>query len=165
MSCMLLCEFQIFMVGAERIIFSKFVPPVALKMHSLTLPVLRFLCKTFSKLLKFTLRDTLKKFKKIHIFKKKKKIYVHKLVRASKQSGLKRCSKWYRTNHTNQLKYLHRLMTGSRFVKKSRRKNEHLCDLSFWAPKLPNRYTGLRNGLDTSCFFRSLVRIMLTIIN
>ena len=35
--------------------FSKFVPPDALKMHPLTLFLLRFLCKTFSKLLKFTL--------------------------------------------------------------------------------------------------------------
>ena len=31
--------------------FSKLVPPDALKMHSLGLPVLRFFCKTFSKLL------------------------------------------------------------------------------------------------------------------
>ena len=42
--------------------FSKFVPLDALKMHSLApslaLYVLRFLCKTFSKLGKFTLRNT-----------------------------------------------------------------------------------------------------------
>ena len=44
------------MVGAEH--FLKFVPPDALKMHSLALSVLRFLCKTFSKLLKFTLSNT-----------------------------------------------------------------------------------------------------------
>ena len=31
--------------------------------------------------------------------------------------------KWYRRNHTKQYKYLHHLMTGSRFVKKSRKKN------------------------------------------
>ena len=37
----------------------KFVTPNALKMHSLALSVLRFLCKTFSKLIKFTLRNTL----------------------------------------------------------------------------------------------------------
>ena len=30
--------------------FLNLVPPDALKMHSLTMPVLRFLCKTFSKL-------------------------------------------------------------------------------------------------------------------
>ena len=39
--------------------FSKFVPQRALKMHSQGLSVLRFFCKTLSKLLKFTLRNTL----------------------------------------------------------------------------------------------------------
>ena len=39
--------------------FSKCVPPDTLKMHSLALSVLRFLCKTFSKLLKVTLRKAL----------------------------------------------------------------------------------------------------------
>ena len=56
-------------------------------------------------------------------------MYGYKLVRAAKQSGLKRFSKWYRSNHTKQYKYLHCLMAESRFVKKSRRKSEHLCDL------------------------------------
>ena len=32
--------------------FLNLVPPDALKMHSLTVPVLRFLCETFSKLRK-----------------------------------------------------------------------------------------------------------------
>ena len=39
--------------------FLKFVLPDALEMPSLALSVLRFLCKTFSKLLKFTLQNTL----------------------------------------------------------------------------------------------------------
>ena len=39
--------------------FSKFVPPEALNMHSLAISVLRCLRKTFSKLLKFTLRNIL----------------------------------------------------------------------------------------------------------
>ena len=39
--------------------FLNFVPPDTPKMHSLALSVLRFLCKTFSKLLKFTLQKTL----------------------------------------------------------------------------------------------------------
>ena len=38
--------------------FSKFVSPDALKMYSLALSVLRFLWKTFSKLVKYTLRNT-----------------------------------------------------------------------------------------------------------
>ena len=38
--------------------FSKFVSPDALKMYSLAIPVLRFLWKTFSKLDKYTLRNT-----------------------------------------------------------------------------------------------------------
>ena len=46
------------MVGAKWKIFQKFVPPDALKMHLLTLSV-RFLCKTFSSLFKFTLPNTL----------------------------------------------------------------------------------------------------------
>ena len=37
--------------------FSKFVPPDALKMHSLTLSVIRFLCKLFSKLFFFLVDD------------------------------------------------------------------------------------------------------------
>ena len=41
--------------------FSKFAPPDALKklMHSLVLPVFCFLCKRFSKLLKFILKKSL----------------------------------------------------------------------------------------------------------
>ena len=39
--------------------FSKFVPPDTLQMHSLALLVLRFFCKTFSKLLKLTLGKNL----------------------------------------------------------------------------------------------------------
>ena len=39
--------------------FSKVVLPDALKMHSLALCVLRFLCKLFSKSYKFTLRESL----------------------------------------------------------------------------------------------------------
>ena len=37
----------------------KYLPPDAIKMYSLALPVLRFLCKTFCKLPKFTLRNIL----------------------------------------------------------------------------------------------------------
>ena len=36
-----------------------FVPPDTLEMHSLVLSVLRFLCKTFLKLLRLTLQKTL----------------------------------------------------------------------------------------------------------
>ena len=39
--------------------YLKFAPPDSPKMHSLVLPVFSFLCKIFSKLLKFTLQDTL----------------------------------------------------------------------------------------------------------
>ena len=35
-------------------------------------------------------------------------------------------SNWYRRNHAKQYKYVRRLMTGSNFVKKSRRKSKHL---------------------------------------
>ena len=71
-------------------IFSKFVPPNALKM---VLSVLKFLCKLFSKLLKFTLRNTCPrgwylKNSWIH----KQNLYGYKLVRAVKQSELRRCS-------------------------------------------------------------------------
>ena len=39
--------------------FSEFVPADALKMHYPAMSVLVFLCKTFSKLLKFSLENTL----------------------------------------------------------------------------------------------------------
>ena len=48
-------------------------------------------------------------------------MYSYKIVRATKQFGLKRCSKWYWRNHMKQYKYLCQLMTGSRSIKKSRR--------------------------------------------
>ena len=72
--------------------FSKFVPPDTLKIHSLALSVLRFLCKAFSKLLKLTLQKTLDDFiKNSHI--QIKNSYGYKLVKAVKQSELKRCSR------------------------------------------------------------------------
>ena len=75
---------------------SKFIPPDVLKIHSLTLFLLRFICKT---LLKFTFQDTLPHwwFFKIQL---SKKLYDNKFVRAAKQSELKRSSKRYRRNHT-----------------------------------------------------------------
>ena len=74
--------------------FSKFVPPNTLKMHSLALSVLRFLCKTFPKSLKLSLRKTLFRgwFSKISYIQIKK-LYGYKLVRAAKWYELKRCSK------------------------------------------------------------------------
>ena len=73
-----------------------------------------------------TIADTHWWFCKIHILKK---LYGYKLVRALKQFGMKRLSKWYRRNHTTQYKYLPRLMTGSWSVKKSRKKIEHLHNM------------------------------------
>ena len=74
--------------------FSKFVPPNTLKMHSLALSVLRFLCKTFPKSLKLSLRKTLFRgwFSKISYIQIKK-LYGYELVRAAKWYELKRCSK------------------------------------------------------------------------
>ena len=46
-------------VGAERKIFSRFMHSDTLKMHSLAVSVLRFLCKTFSRLLMLSLRKIL----------------------------------------------------------------------------------------------------------
>ena len=58
--------------------FSKFVHPDTLKMHSLTLSVIIFLCKTFSKLLKLTLLKTLfrKDFLKNSIYSNKKFVWL-----------------------------------------------------------------------------------------
>ena len=69
-----------------------FVPPNALKMHSLVLPFLTFLCKKFTKLSKFTLQNILLRGwnSKIHILKKKNNLHGYKLVRAAKQYGLKK---------------------------------------------------------------------------
>ena len=74
--------------------FSKFVPPDALKVHSRALSVLRFLCKIFSKLLQFTLQNTLRgrcflKNSYIQI----KNLCDYKLVWTAMRSQLKRCSK------------------------------------------------------------------------
>ena len=52
-------------------------------------------------------------------------MYGYKLVTAEKQSAMKRSREWYR-NRTMQYKHLHHYVTGSRFVKKSRRKIENL---------------------------------------
>ena len=71
----------------------KIVPPYALKMHFLTLSLLRFFCKTFSELLKLTLRSTISRgwfLKNSYIHKQN--LYGYQLVRAAKQPELKRCS-------------------------------------------------------------------------
>ena len=72
----------------------KVVPPDTLKMDSLALSVLRFLCKTFSKLLKPTLRKT--SFREWFLkssYIQIKNLYGYKLVRTAKWSELKRYSK------------------------------------------------------------------------
>ena len=77
--------------------FSKFVPPDGLKMHSLALPVVRFLRKTFSRLLKFTLRNTALKgwfFKNSYI--QIKNLYGYKLARTEeKEENVNICLIWY----------------------------------------------------------------------
>ena len=83
----------------------KFVPLDALKLHSMALRVLRFLCKTFSKLLEFTLQNTLLLVNFVkNSYVQIKNLHGSKLVRAPKRSELKRGSKWYRRNHTKQSK-------------------------------------------------------------
>ena len=65
--------------------FSKYVPADTLKMHSLALSVLTFLCKTFSTSIKLSLRKTLFRgsfFKKSYI--QIKNLYDYKLVTAAK---------------------------------------------------------------------------------
>ena len=64
--------------------------PDTLNMHFLAMSVLRFLCKTLSKLLKLTLLKTLFHgwfFKNSYI--QVKKLYSSKFMRAAKQSELK----------------------------------------------------------------------------
>ena len=98
-------------------------------MHSLILSVLRFLCKTFPNYLSlnyeilFLVDDFLKK-SYIQI----KKLYGYKFVRATKLFELKRRWKQHRRNHMKQCKLYH-LMSGSRYVKKSRRKSKQTRDL------------------------------------
>ena len=71
-------------VGSEWRKFSKFVPPDTLNMLSVALSVLRFLCKTFPKLLKLSLQKTLSGgFLKISYIQKKK-FNGYKVVRAVK---------------------------------------------------------------------------------
>ena len=72
--------------------FWKFLPLDGLEMHSLSLLVPIFLCKTFPKLIKFTWRDILLCgwFLKIHIFKTN--FCGYELVNAAKQSVLRKYS-------------------------------------------------------------------------
>ena len=90
--------------------FSIFVPPDALKMHSLTLPVL---CKTFSKLPQFTLWNIMT----INLWKPQ-----------SNLNWKDAASRLEKIAHSN-VNYLHNLMNASWFLKKSRRKSKHLHDL------------------------------------
>ena len=90
--------------------FSIFVPPDALKMHSLTLPVL---CKTFSKLPQFTLWNIMT----INLWKLQ-----------SNLNWKDAASRLEKIVHSN-VNYLHNLMNASWFLKKSRRKSKHLHDL------------------------------------
>ena len=81
--------------------FSKFVPPDAPKMHSLSLSLLRFFCKTFSKLLHCggfleNLSDQIKN------------LYDNKLVRALKRSELKRSASGTEGITLSSVNYLHR---------------------------------------------------------
>ena len=74
---------RVFQGRAQK--FSKYVPADTLKMHSLALSVLTFLCKTFSTSIKLSLRKTLFRgsfFKKSYI--QIKHLYDYKLVTAAK---------------------------------------------------------------------------------
>ena len=73
-------------------------------MHSLPFSVIRFLCKTFSKLLKFTLQNTLSGWCLKNSYIQIKHLHDHKNMRAGKQSELKRWGRQYRKNHTKQSK-------------------------------------------------------------
>ena len=87
------------------------------------------LYKTFSKLLKFILRNTLLcgwflKNSYIQI----KKIHDYEFVRAAKHSELKKKQQVVYTKRTtrNSINYLHHLMNGSRLIKNQRKKNKLL---------------------------------------
>ena len=89
----------------EHMKFSKFVPSYTLNLHFLALSVLRFLFKTFSKLLRLTLWKTLFRWWFLkNSYLQIKNLYGYKLVRAAKQSELKRCNKYYRRNHMKRCK-------------------------------------------------------------
>ena len=107
--------------------FSKFVPPNALKMHSLALSVNRFFCKIFSKLLKFTLQNpVLCKILCIHI----KKLHGYELAGAKAiwaEDMQQLVKKGITSGNVNNLQHL---MNGGRIIKKSRRKGKHLPYLS-----------------------------------
>ena len=79
---------------ADQHIYQKFVPLDALKINSLSLSILTCLCKTFSKILKFTLWNTLQ-YSNIQIYFhiQIKNVYGYKFVKAVKWSDLKRFSK------------------------------------------------------------------------
>ena len=106
--------------------FSKFVPSDTLKMYSLVLPVFRFVCKAFSKLLKATLSNI--------SFLKSSYIQI-KICMAIHLRQLQSDLNWkHEASSTEEItrssvKYSQHLINGSRFVKKSRRKSEHLHNI------------------------------------
>ena len=82
----------------------KTVPPNALKMHSVAVSTLKFICKTFSKLIKFALQNTIPlRWLLKNSYIQKQNFYVHKVVRAAKKQNLKSviwvpdfgCPGWY----------------------------------------------------------------------
>ena len=83
------------MVGSKWRKVSKFVPPDTLNMLSLALSVLRFLCKTFSGLLKFSLQKTLSwRIFKNFLYSEKKNLMAIRLWELRNDSDLKRCCKY-----------------------------------------------------------------------
>ena len=101
------------MVGMEQVLYQNLCLQILLKCTPRLCPFLDFCVKHSQNYLS------------LH----SKKMYGHKLVSAAKESGLKRCRKWYRRNHSKRCKYLRHAVTGWRFLKKSRRKNRHLRGL------------------------------------
>ena len=102
----------------------KFVPSDALKIHSLTLYIVRFLSTLFSKLF-FLLTDD---FQRIHIFINKICMAIN-LWELWSALTLKDAASSAGEITQGSVNSLHHLMTWSRFLKKSRKRCEHFHDL------------------------------------
>ena len=136
------------MVGAEWINFQNLCKPNTLKMHSLALFVLSFLCKIFFKLLKLSLRKILFRlwFFKVHMFKQKT---IFLTVSSFASTSLSRCfsllSPFFVLSYLEIIRCIVRslIATLKCFLLKYNWKNKtwkmFFCGARVWVPKQVNQ--------------------------
>ena len=102
-----------------------FVPPDALKIHSLARSVLRFFVKLFPSYLSLPYQNTPREWFLRSLYFQINKFYDYKLARAAKRSELKRWSRYYCRNHTKDCKLFTSFNEWQQAHKESRFRNYH----------------------------------------